>query len=321
MAKNISLFPILTKKKAQDIFTIPDPSLKYTRGGKLWPLVLNEPDSSKTSISDENGYWDINNYDLLLNWNFTYKNACWLYDKYNWEYACACHDSKIGVALCWSSTDSRRRCTIPLGVLDNDNILHPISCSIHFDKAELRGDVTFSLCLFLKESGTPEEDELHFANIPGSLLGEISSFTICLDGNGSFFTICEVNRPGQPLWDVEYNIDDPSTDDFSDCVSICLNRAHKKYPLVKRDSGVFCQQLLTEIMANSMAIVIEMVRSYEKDDNFDCLSSFEEGSVAQALSYFKDKLLWDFTSPITVSHSARLFIEKNIKDYEDNRIQ
>jgi hypothetical protein len=73
-------------------------------------------------------------------------------------------------------------------------------------------------------------------------------------------------------------------------------------------------------MANAIAIVIEMVRAREKDDNFDCLSDFEEGSVAQALAYFKEKLLWDFSSPITVSHSARLFIEKNIKDYENTRI-
>ena len=69
-----------------------------------------------------------------------------------------------------------------------------------------------------------------------------------------------------------------------------------------------------------MVIIIEMVRAYEKDDNFDCLSEFEDGSVAQALSYFKDKLLWDFSTPITVSHSARLFVEKNMKDYESRRI-
>ena len=99
-----------------------------------------------------------------------------------------------------------------------------------------------------------------------------------------------------------------------------LNRAHKKYPLVKRGSETFCQQLLNEIMGNSMATVIEMVRAYERDDNFDCLDEFEEGSVAQALAYFRDKLLWDFSTPITVSNSARLFIERNIKDYETNSI-
>ena len=83
---------------------------------------------------------------------------------------------------------------------------------------------------------------------------------------------------------------------------------------------MFCQQLLIEIMGNSIATIIEMVRAFEKDDNFDCLSDFEEGSVAQALSYFKEKLLWDFSNPITVSHSARLYIEKNIRDYENNRV-
>lgn len=321
MAKNITLFPVLTKQRSKDLFTIPIPSFKYTRGGSLHLLTLNEPESSLSSISDDKGYWNADEYDLCMEWQFTYKNAGWLYDSFNWEYACACHDAKVGIALSWYSSDSRRRSTLPICTLENDiDVLHSAKCYKKFDVAELRGEVTFSLVIYLQEAGNPNDEELHFANIPGTLLGEIQSHTICLDGSGSFFTICEVNKPGQPLWDVEYSIDDPSSDIFADTVAICLNRAHKKYPLVKRDSGMFCQQLLTEIMANSIAIIIEMVRAHEKDDNFDCLSDFEEGSVAQALAYFKDKLLWDFSSPISVSHSARLFIEKNIKDYENTRV-
>jgi hypothetical protein len=97
-----------------------------------------------------------------------------------------------------------------------------------------------------------------------------------------------------------------------------LNSAHERLPLVKRGSNIFCQQLFIEIIANSMATLVEMVRAFEKSDNFDCLSEFEEGSVAQVLAYFKNQLLWDLTTPITVSRSARMFIEKNIKDYENN---
>ena len=293
MAKNISLFPTLTRLRSKDIFTIPVPELKYTRGGKKWPLTLNEPDSPISSISDDNGFWNADE-----------------------------HDAKIGVALSWFSSDSRRRSTIPLATLDNDSdVLHAVKCQKHFSVAELRGEVGFALVLYLQEAGVPEDDEIHFANVPGTILGEIKAITLCLDGHGSFFTIYEVNKPGQPLWDVEYSIDDPSTDQFADCVAVCLNRAHKKYPLVKRGSDSFCQQLLIEIMGNSIATIIEMVGAYERDDNFDCLEEIEEGSVAQALAYFKDKLLWDFSTPITVSHSARLFIDRNIKDYENNRIQ
>jgi len=321
MAKNITLYPVLTKQRSKDLFTIPIPRFKYTRGGNLHLLTLNEPDSIISSISDDKGYWNPDEYDLSMDWQFTYKNAGWLYDYSNWEYACACHDAKIGIALLWYSSESRRRSSIPICTLENDvEVLHSVRCNKHFDVAEIRGEVSFTLAIYLQEAGNPSEDEIHFANIPGTLLGELQTFTVCIDGVGSFFTIYEVNRPGQPLWDVEYNIDDPSSDIFADTVSISLNSAHKKYQLVKRDSGLFCQQLLNEIMANAITVIIEAVRAHEKDDNFDCLSDFEEGSVAQALAYFKDKLLWDFSSPITVSHSARLFIEKNIKDYESTRI-
>lgn len=320
MAKNITLYPTLTKFRSKDIFNISLPLLKYNRGGSIYDLTLNEPESSISSISDDNGYWNPNEYDLIFEWKVSYENSAWLYDVDNWEYACACRDAKIGIALSWYSSDSRRRNTIPIKNIENDYDSHSIICRESFKIGELRGEVGFSLILYLQEAGNPVDDELKFANIPGIILGEISAITLCLDGNGSFFTIYEEDKPGQPLWDVEYNIDDPAIDLFSECVSIRLNRAHKKFPLVKKDSGMFCQQLLTEIMANSMAIVIEMVRSHEKSDNFDCLSDFEEGSVAQALAYFKDKLLWDFSNPITVSHSARLYIEKNIKDYENHRI-
>ena len=320
MAKNISLFPTLSRKKASELFTLPIPSFRYMRSGNLWPLVLNEPDASVTTLRDEKGYWTPDEYDLRLEWNFTYINAHKLYDSTDWEFACACHDAKIGIALSWFSSDSKRRYTEEIGVIENDMTLHSIKCVHCFDKAELRGEVGFAIILFIKEAGNPFDDESHFANQPGTIIGEVDTFSIKIDGNGSFFTVFEVNRPGSPLWDVEYSIDDPSSDSFSDCVSVCLNRAHKRFPLIKRDSGEFCQQLFNEIMSNAMVIIIEMVRAYEKDDNFDCLSEFEEGSVAHALSYFKDKLLWDFSTPITVSHSARLFVEKNMKDYESHRI-
>ncbi len=321
MPKSINLYPVLTKLRSKDIFTVPVPTLKYTRNGIVYSLKLNEPDSPISSISDDNAYWNADDYDLYFIWEPTYQNAGWLYDSYNWEYACACHNAVIGIALSWCSADSKRRSTIPIAILENDTkIIHPVKCKQHFEAGELRGTVGFSLILYLKEAGTPDEGEEHFANVPGTLLGEIKTCSICLDGHGSFFTIYEVNKPGMPLWDVEYDIDEPSSDQFTECVAIKLNRAHKKFPLINRDSGVFCQQLMTEIMANSIATVIEMVRAHERDDNFDCLTDFDEGSVAQALSYFKNKLLWDFTSPITVSHSAREFIEKNIKDYENIRV-
>ena len=70
MAKNISLFPTLTRLRSKDIFTIPVPELRYTRGSKKWPLTLNEPDSPISSISDDNGFWNADEYDLIFEWKF-----------------------------------------------------------------------------------------------------------------------------------------------------------------------------------------------------------------------------------------------------------
>ena len=54
MAKNITLFPTLTKQRSRDIFTVPVPSLKYTRGTNLHQLTLNEPDSIVRAANGEN---------------------------------------------------------------------------------------------------------------------------------------------------------------------------------------------------------------------------------------------------------------------------
>ena len=89
MAKNITLFPVLTKQRLKDIFTVPIPILKYTRGGVIHQLTIEDPYSPISSINDEKGYWNADEYDLYFEWNITYKNTSWLYDYNNWEYACA----------------------------------------------------------------------------------------------------------------------------------------------------------------------------------------------------------------------------------------
>ena len=122
----------------------------------------------------------------------------------------------------------------------------------------------------------------------------------------------DIDRSGrydEEYWWVEYEMDDPASDVFSDSVSINLNKANDSYRFIDRSSPDFNLQLFLEIISNSLIAVIETVRS--QDESFQCLSNPEEGSVAQALLYFRDVLEWDFTSPLTLSSSVRSFFEKN----------
>lgn len=310
--KDISFFPNINPKKAKDIFSVLLPEFKYVKDGVTMTLDYDDQDSSSYSLIDKEGFWNPDDYGLELKWEITCGDGSALYGAYNYETACACDDALIGIALSWYSQDSKRRNTIPMGEIRNTNDMQNVVCLYSFEKSQLRGKVGFSLILYLKCPGCPQEDETHFANEQGYVLGTIDEFSIILDGNGSYFTISEVSMPGEPLWKVEYDIDDPTNDSFSDCVSIILNSSHPQYKYIRRNDPQFNIQLLIEIMSNSIATVIETVRSVDKD--FDCINNPEEGSVAQALLYFKNVLEWDFTNPITISNSIRKYLEKNIDE-------
>lgn len=312
--KDITFFPGINPKKAKEIFSISKPEFIYLKDGIEMPLTLDDEDSKISSISDKNGFWNPDEYGLILKWNIKCIEGDRLYGADNFDdMPCACENAVIGIALSWYSQDTKRRNSFYVGKIKNEKNEQSFECKCFFDKSELRGKVGFSLILYIKDPGNPNEDELHFANVEGYELGHLDDFSIMIDGNGSYFTISEIKMPpGEPLWKVEYDIDDPSNDNFSDCVSILLNNAHPQYKYIKRGDSHFNLQLLIEIMANSMATVIEMVRCNDKE--FECMNNPEEGSVGQALLYFKNVLEWDFTSPITVSNSIRKYLEKNISE-------
>lgn len=307
MAKKITLFPTLAEKRVKDIFKFSQPLFSYTKGYESIDLEL---DNSEDAVSHIKGAWNAEENNLKISWHFEYQNAARLYGVDEPKYACACHNAQIGVALCMSSAETKRRKSWPVAILQNDSDKHivHIDNAPQFQKGELRGNVEFSLVLYLRSAGESlENTESHFANAPGTLLGTLMSKTIILDGDGSIIPICEVSRPGEPLWFVEYNIEDPSSDDFCETVTIYLNKAHDDFELINHDAKnkKYCQQMLVEIMANAIAVVIETVRAYEGNNDFSCLSDYDEGSVAQALKYFKEQLGWDFSNPASVSNSVR----------------
>ena len=54
-----------------------------------------------------------------------------------------------------------------------------------------------------------QREEMHLAQYPGTILGDLDRFKIVIDGRGSMFPILEIREPSQPLWRVECNWSDP----------------------------------------------------------------------------------------------------------------
>ena len=270
----------------------------------------------EVSLSDETGFWNPDEYPLCVSRKIKVIKASQLFSSGSssviMPHAIACHDAVIGIALKWFSAESNQCGAIPIGTITCSSSKIEYEVKYNFDKASIRGEVFFTIILYIFRSGNPNEYEKHFGNTPGMVLGEIDTFAIRIDGNGSFFPIYEINKPGEPLWDVKCTWSDPASDSFSDCVSIFINKAHKNYKYLNReDKRNFNSQLFSEIMSSAICVIIETLRA--DDTSFTSLDMAQEGSVAQAVNYFKEKLGWDLKSSQLTSRTIRLFMEEKLK--------
>ena len=313
MSNDVLLFPSLTEdlqkkirfqKKKYDFF--------YTNQDQEEYELRDEPVEALSSIyciKDDRGEWDQDRNNLGFRRRYLLRSFQCLFG----ENGIACENARLGIAIIWTSSDSKQRGVIPVGTFSIRDKVMEADVEKLFLKAQLRGQVDLTTVIYLAKAGTPKRNELHLANTNGYILGELETFTFKLDGHGSTFPIFEVSAPGQPLWYVKCDWVDPTQDQFSECVSINLNIAHKNYKYIDRKQSYFNSQLLIEVMAGAISVIIEKVRLqsayWDQIINNDGL---EEGSVGQAIYYFSDALEWDLSTPEAVSLCARKYFDKRM---------
>ena len=309
MKNSISLFPILEEHRARDVFDVKTPHFYYTENGHDYELS-KDAESGTYVLDDERGLWNADDCNIKIKWAVTCKRPISLYDVHSLN-SVACGNAKIGIALQWYSKTSQQRGTIPFGTISNDSyIAENFECSHDFEKSVMRGAIGFSLILYIQKAGKPTDEELHFANIPGYIVGSLSSCEAVLDGYGSDFPIFEVSNPGGPLWTVSCDINSPDSDTFGEHVAVYINKDHSSYQKLNKNGKEYDPQMSVEVMSQVLLLIIETLRADGYDfSNFDDAQS---GSIASALSYFKEVLCWDFDSPLTVSKSINEHLEKSL---------
>lgn len=313
MSNSIMLFPSLNEDIISRIrFQNKRFEFYYTdKNDEEYDLITEpiEALSSVNAIKDENGIWTQDDNNLCFRRKYCLRTFQCLFG----ENGIACSNATLGLAVQWTSPDSRQRGIVRAGEFTAHDSIFEVVANHKFTKAQLRGEVNFSTILYLAKAGTPQVNEMHLANTEGYVLGELDSYTIKLDGSSSSFPIYEVSEPGQPLWYLKCDWFDPTADSMADCVSINLNTAHKNYSYLNREDKNFDSQLLSEIMASAITLLIEKVRLeqgyWEQIMQGD---SLENGSVGQAIKYFMDSLEWDLTSPETTSLSVRKYFDQRI---------
>lgn len=319
MSQVIPLFPTFNEDVKDDIFSLNDYTFFYQRDNKTIRLDSKKDDTGlcvEATLSDEIGFWNPDEYPLCVTRNINVVNVSQLFGSENPSeespYAIACHDAVIGIALKWYSADSNQSRAIPVGEFNKSSQGLKFCINHVFDKASIRGIVYLKIILYVSKSGKSNMFEKHLGNTPGMILGELDTFAIRIDGNGSSFPIYEVEEPNEPLWDVRCTWTDPDTDSFSDCVSIYINKAHKNYMYLNReDSRNFSAQLFAEIMSSAICVIIETLRAEKLD--LEKQENAQEGSVLQAVKYFREKLGWDLKTAQDTSKSIRLFLEDKLK--------
>lgn len=312
MASNISLFPMIDDDMLKKIRFQCDPYRFYYLRDELEYGLSSEPIDGSNSVfklEDPEGIWAPDDYNLGLKRRYTLRTYQCLFGKNG----VACSNAVLGIAVVWTSADSKQRGVIQVGEITNSAMDVEFKLNHEFNEAQLRGEVEFTTIIYIKNAGTPLLNEEHLANEYGCVLGELDKFTIALDGNGSIFPMYEVNEPSQPLWYVKCDWDDPTYESFGECVSIYINKAHRNYKYLDKTKKTFDEQLLKEIMASALMLVITKLK---QDVNYWDVTvngdNLKKGSVSQAVYYFISTLEWDVSSLETLSLSIRKFLDQRL---------
>lgn len=314
MAIGISLFPQLTDEIINKVGIQPEEfEFYYTKDDEEFGLRCDSIDGSMSvyKLVDENGLWTPDDFDLGIRKNIDFRSSINLFG----ANGVACKDATIGVAIMWTSVQSRQRGVIELGELEYRLGPQTVEVSHLFKKAQLRGTVQFDIVLYIKQPANRiGEDENILANEKGFLLGSIGEVIgIQLDGSGSLFPVYEEARPGYPLWRVTCQWEDPCYDLFGESVKIYLNKAHPSFKYIDKTNKKYVPQLLQEIMASALTIVITRLKSDEAawgliENN----TSAQSGSLAEAIHYFRNALEWKMDNAEVTSLSIREFFERNM---------
>ena len=319
MSKPIFLYPSLNDELKDGIFQAKKYEISYTYVGGEEKKLDYDPAEAGLSINllKTDGVWSADKFNLRLKRTIALKN----FKKLFGADGIACKNATLGVSVIWTSPDSRQRGSKPIMEIHapaemssetQDHSFLEGELEIEFPRASLRGEIDFSIVLYISKAGTPAEDENHLANEEGFVLGEFDSFILKIDGNGSLFPVFEVYEQDQPLWYVRCDWTDPVSDLFSETVSININKAHKNYKYIDRTQKTFCSQLLVEVMSSALCCIIEKIRADQYLDQILGDEELERGTVGEAVRYFADTLGWDCTSPDKLSLSTRKFFDGRI---------
>lgn len=270
-------------------------------------LVVEDAGSSIHPLSDEHGRWSPDDHGLGFTRSFSVRCASFLYGKGG----VACHDAVLTLALLWKSPDSRQRSALEIGEILDSPEQQSFSFREYFPKPRFKGRLDLQTAIIIKKPGSPGEGEEQFANIAGTVLGVIDTFSVLFDGHGSSFPVMVVTDKGGLLWSVKCDFEDPLVDQFDESVAINLNSAHKDFKFINPKDKKFNPSFLREVLAGALSNIVDYLRETTWWDEIKN-GKGEDGSVAKAVDYFATTLNLNLDDPRQTSIAFRDYIDKHL---------
>ena len=246
--------------------------------------VFGIDDKITIKLKDENYDWDEKS--IYMNLGLEINNVKYLFENNHYT----SEDAVLGIGIEWKSNLSRiKQCKKICSLkITNDNI----EVNETFDILDLTSDVNFNLKIYVEKPGIEGKD-FPVANDHGLIIGEFKFLSIKIDGNSSVFPVREVWDKTAPLWMVEYNSGDIYEDIFDDeNIKIIINKSHKAYEFIQEKHKNYNSAFLSEVMSSAVSTLISQIIR-DEDNIIDFRKSFEQGSIVQALKYFRDVLKFD----------------------------
>lgn len=319
MSNAFNLYPTLEAGRISAVFPEPaDLSFFYYDNGEEQRLQLgNKSDNAfnyTAELRDPKCEWYPETHDLLMQCKIK------AVDPSSWfgKQGVVAENAVLGIAEQWISIKTEMRGIIPIGELRISDKECVFSVEHTFQQNSIKGSLLLKTIIYLKEAGTPKKDESFLCRQTGTILGEICCGEIFIDGNGSVFPIATINDPQQPLWTLYFDdTADPLQDAFDqEHVEVRLNRAHPCYEQLKIESSLKESPLFLEVISSALMIIIESSKELlgpEWENVINGQSSYERGSIAEAVYYFVVKLGWDITSPSKLAQSIHSFFDANLQ--------
>ena len=313
MSRSITVFPKLNSRLYKAIsFSQTD---SFTTEIDFHEIELKSKNAVDTAgevimVNNEDEPWSLRNSGLTVKRKIRIGNVSPLFG----GSGIAPVSSEIGIALRWSSPESRQRGVYEIASMNSDSLSIDVEYTSGFEKDSLKGSLVLETILYIKKTGVPDENESFLGNKKGLVVGELSFLNIRLDGKGSEFPIFEEDNSSSsdPLWSVHMDWDDPSQSPFLDSFQVYLNRNNPNFKYVKKTEGCdYDPYLVNEIISSALTLlVLKLKEDAGNWDEMDRNVGLDDGSVSQTVFYFKHSLGMDFENPVSIHESFRKYFDK-----------